>query len=149
MQAQNTNPFTSEEMMALASTSAAELARLLKEHPNADRAHVKLDGHDLVLPANALRLLKDILQQMAAGNGVSVIPQHAELTTQEAANMLNVSRPYLVKLLESGEIPFSKAGTHRRILFSDLMEYQKKTKQQTKESLDALAASAQELDMGY
>lgn len=86
---------------------------------------------------------------MAAGNGVSVIPQHAELTTQEEANMLNVSRPYLVKLLESGEIPFSKAGTHRRILLSDLMDYQKKTKQQTKESLDALAASAQELDMGY
>lgn len=56
MQAQNTNPFTSEEMMALASTSAAELARLLKEHPDEDRAHVKLDGHDLVLPANALRL---------------------------------------------------------------------------------------------
>lgn len=149
MQVRNTNTFASDEMMALASASAAELARLLKEHPNEDRAHLKLDGHDLVLPANALRLLKDILQQMAAGNGVSVIPKHAELTTQEAANMLNVSRPYIVKLLERGEIPFSKAGTHRRILFSDLMDYQKKTKQQTKESLDALAASAQELDMGY
>ena len=149
MQTQDTNRLTSEEMMALASTSAAELARLLKEHPHEDRAHVKLDGYDLVLPANALRLLKDILQQMAAGNGVAVIPQHAELTTQEAANLLNVSRPYLVKLLESGEIPFSKTGTHRRILFSDLMEYQKKTRQQTKESLDALVASAQDLDMGY
>jgi excisionase family DNA binding protein len=149
MQAQQSNPFATEEMMDLARTSAAELARLLKEHPEENRAHVKLDGHDLVLPASSLRLLKDILQQMAAGNGVSIMPQHAELTTQEAANILNVSRPYIVKLLESGVIPFTKAGTHRRIRFADLMAYQQETQKKTQENLDALAASAQELDMGY
>ena len=133
----------------MAGTSAAELAMLLKARPAEDRAHLKLDGHDLILPASALRLLKDILQQMAVGNGVSVIAQQAELTSQEAANILNVSRPFLVKILESGKIPFTKAGTHRRIKFSDLIEYQDRSKQQSEDALAELAKTAQELDMGY
>ncbi|GLS26176.1 helix-turn-helix domain-containing protein [Marinibactrum halimedae] len=149
MQANDATYIASEEMRGLSSTSATALAKLLKEHPEQDRAHVKLGNQDLVLPAQALRLLKDILQQMALGNGVTVMPQHAELTTQEAANLLNVSRPYLVKLLEEGEIPFYKAGTHRRIKIGDVLEYKNKIMKAREESLDELAKLSQELDLGY
>lgn len=66
--------------------------------PKAERAHVRLDGHELILPRQALALVRDLLAEMAQGNAVTIVPTHAELTTQEAANILNVSRPYLVKL---------------------------------------------------
>ena len=137
------------ESSSLARTSAEELSRLLGNIPDAERARVSLDGNDLILPRQALALLRDILVEMAQGNAVTIVPTHAELTTQEAANLLNVSRPHLVKLLESGEISFTKAGTHRRVRYQELMSY-KETR--IKESMDALAelsAQAQELDMGY
>ncbi len=110
---------------------------------------MQLDGRDLVLPRYAVVLLRDLLAEMAQGNAVTVVPTHAELTTQEAANILNVSRPYLVKLLEGGQIGFSKTGSHRRIRYRDLMEYKQARKQQSEEQLDELTRQAQEYDMGY
>jgi len=110
------------EAINLARASAGELSRLLGENPDVDRAQVRLDGHDLILPRQALSLLRDLLTEMAQGNAVTVVPTHAELTTQEAANILNVSRPYLVKLLENDVIPYTKTGTHRRIRYQILME---------------------------
>ncbi|NVZ84167.1 helix-turn-helix domain-containing protein [Pseudomonas yamanorum] len=105
--------------------------------------------HSLVLPTSALRLLVDILGELAIGNAVKVVPVHAELTSQEAADLLNVSRPHLVKMLEEGAIPFTKTGRHRRIRFSDLMAFKQRREDESQEAMDALAQQAQELGMGY
>lgn len=137
------------ESSNLARASAEELSRLLGQIPEAERARVQLDGNDLILPRQALALLRDLLVEMAQGNAVTIVPTHAEMTTQEAANILNVSRPHLVKLLEDGEIPFSKTGTHRRIRYQDLMAYREKRDQESNAALDELVSLAQEHDMGY
>ncbi|MCY3779302.1 MAG: helix-turn-helix domain-containing protein [Chloroflexi bacterium] len=101
----------------------------------------------LVLPAGAVALLRDILEAMAAGHSITMIPHHAELTTVEAADILNVSRPYLIKLLESGEIRFRKVGTHRRILMEDLMAYKEKSERQSRAAMDELVALSEELGL--
>jgi len=137
------------EAAQLARVSAAELSQLLSEQPDTDRASVKMNGHDLILPRQAISLLRDVLADMAQGNAVTIVPMHAEMTTQQAANILNVSRPYLVKLLERGELSYTKVGTHRRIRFEDLMVYKQKMKQQSTQAMDELVEEAQEHGMGY
>ena len=103
----------------------------------------------LELPAGAVALLMDILEAMAAGRGVSIIPENAELTTVQAAEVLNVSRPYLIKLLAEKAIPHRKVGKHRRILIEDVMTYKKRIDRAREAILDQLAAEAQEDDLGY
>lgn len=106
-------------------------------------------AHQVELPTSALRLLIDILAELADGNAVKVVPIHAELTTQEAADLINVSRPHLVKLLEAGELPFHKTGKHRRVRFADLMQFKANRDRASKQAMEELAKQAQELDMGY
>ncbi|MBD8092351.1 helix-turn-helix domain-containing protein [Pseudomonas fluorescens] len=129
-----------------------ELASLLSTKFETQRIDIfdKEDKpHTLVLPTSALRLLVDILGELAIGNAVKVVPVHAELTSQEAADLLNVSRPHLVKMLEEGAIPFTKTGRHRRIRFSDLMAFKQRRDEESQEAMEALAQQAQALGMGY
>lgn len=103
----------------------------------------------VTLPVSAFKLLVNILTQMAEGNAVTLIPIHVELTTQEAADLLNVSRPYLIRLLEDKKIPFRKVGTRRKVLFQDLIAYKHKIDEARRKVLDELTQEAQDLGLGY
>lgn len=128
---------------------ATESSRILSRR--ADRnLHIHLDdGQTLPLPRAIQELISHLLVEMSQGNAVTLIPIHAEMTTQEAADYLNVSRPYLVKMLERDEIPHHKVGTHRRIRFTELKAFKHKQIEARSKALDELASQAQELDMGY
>jgi excisionase family DNA binding protein len=101
------------------------------------------------LPAGAVRLLLEILEAMAAGRGVTLVPHNAELTTVQAAEILNVSRPFLIELLESNVIPYRKVGSHRRVRMDDVMAYKGRIDADREKALDALVVQAQENGMGY
>jgi excisionase family DNA binding protein len=101
------------------------------------------------LPAAAVRLLTDLLGHLGDGRTVSVTPDNAELTTRQAADLLNVSRPHLVKLIGEGALPHHMVGTHHRLLLQDVMAYKAKRHQETGKAMDELAAEAQELGMDY
>lgn len=101
------------------------------------------------LPEKAVQLLKELLFFISEGKSISIIPTDCELSTQDAADILQVSRPHVVKLLEEGKIPYHKAGSHRRILQRDLANYELSLKKTRKASLDYLAKQAQEEDLGY
>jgi excisionase family DNA binding protein len=103
----------------------------------------------LRLPPKVLRLFADVLGSLAQGKAIAVMPKELDVTTQEAAMFLNVSRPYLVRLLEEGKIPFHKVGTHRRIRFEDVVQYKEDRQKISKDALQKLADQAQELGMGY
>lgn len=143
----------SEADSLAARDSSRRLASYLANKPKL-RVQVVPEGgqaeeEPLPLPAPVLDLLFFILTEMAEGNAVTLLPIHAELTTQRAADLLNVSRPFVVELLEKGEIPHRKVGTHRRILLRDLMEFKQRSDAKRNKALDELATEAQEEDMGY
>ena len=112
---------------------------------------VREAGQDqpLELPAGAVALLMDILEAMAAGRGLTLIPENAELTSVQAADVLNVSRPFLIKLLEDNVLPHRKVGKHRRVRVEDVMAYKAKIDREREAVLDQLAKDGQEQDMGY
>lgn len=131
----------------LAAEASRQLSRLKQEGAE---LRVQIDGGEtLRLPRSVSNLLYLLLAEMAQGNAVTLIPVHAELTTQEAADYLNVSRPYLIRLLEEGKVKFSKVGTHRRVKFSDLEAYRKGSEEERQRVMNELAAQAQDLGMGY
>jgi excisionase family DNA binding protein len=143
-----------EEEMSLASESGRQLARCLTHSaPDGFSQQITIldDGRPcetVVVPKEALRLFVDLLNQMAQGNIVTLFPIHAELTTQEAADLINVSRLFLVKQLEAGKISFTRTGKHRRIKFQDLMDYKKRIDGLREQALDELADLDQALNLG-
>lgn len=134
----------------LALRAARRIGEYLTTHPGADPVNIQgeLAGDDaLVVPREAAVLLAKVLGFLANGEGVNVIPDTAELTTQQAAEFLNVSRPYVIKLLESGEIPFRLVGTHRRIEFRELREYKSRDDLKRRRAADELTQLTQELGL--
>jgi excisionase family DNA binding protein len=130
---------------------AKETSRMLASHIR-DSNPIELKIPDLPsaegtlrLPVSAVRLLVRILEEMARGNAVTLIPVHAELTTQEAAEMLNISRPSLIQLLDEGKIDYRRVGTHRRVRFEGLMKYKRGAEAARKAALEELAAYDEEI----
>ena len=125
------------------------VAALAKLDPRAAGITIEDSSHRMhaVLPVAAVRLLHDLLQEMAQGHAVALVTMHAELTSQQAANALNVSRPFLVKLLETGQLPHRKVGTHRRVRYADLLRYKRTIDAKRLAVLKALTADSEDLGL--
>ncbi len=141
----------SEVDIELAKESSRALSMILATKEEVQKVTIQSDGEKTMveLPMSAFRLFIDILANLSQGNAVQVVPVHAEITTQEAADLLMVSRPYFIKLLDENRIPYRKVGTHRRIRYSDLLDFKNNEEQLRESALDELAAQAQKLGMGY
>jgi excisionase family DNA binding protein len=131
--------------------ASGELLSAHLGHPEGLRLEVKTGAtsEELVLPASVVELLVQALDEMGRGNAVTLTPVHAELTTQQAADLLNVSRPHLVKLLDEGSIPCRKVGAHRRVALAEVLAYKQEFLARRHNALDELQALSQDLDMGY
>lgn len=135
---------------AIARVSGQALSRFVRRNrPLTVRVIDAQQEQPIELPAGAVTMLMDILESMAAGLGITLIPENAELTTVEAAEVLNVSRPYVIKLLEDGRIPYRKVGKHRRMRMEDVMAFKTDIDREREAVLDQLAAEAQATGMGY
>jgi excisionase family DNA binding protein len=142
----------SPEEAALAKISSQKLSGFIET--NADTQSLSITGNDGVthsvkMPVSALRFLVDVLTELGDGNTVKLVPIHAELTTQEGADLLNISRPTFVKLLDDGLIPFTYAGNRRKVKYVDVQEYKEKLETSRLSTLDKLSALDQELRLGY
>ena len=136
----------SDRDAALASRAGRKLEALIE---GTDPVPVRFgSGAETIdIPTPAVRLLKEILDQMAHGNGVALTPLHAELTTRQAADLLQVSRTHVVQLLDDGRIPCRKVGVHRRVPAEDLLACRRATEARRRETIDALTARDQELGL--
>ena len=144
-----TSPLSSDEL-GLAQRSSSIFARHTDKRGRLTfQIREGKEKESVVIPAAATRLFKDILTQMSEGNTVTILPLQVELTTQQAADLLNVSRPYLIGLLDGGKIPFRKVGTHRRIFAKDVLDYKRAIDADRNRALSELARQAQDLKMGY
>lgn len=117
--------------------SIEQLNRLFNEGTSQPRL-IGSNGEEILLPESIYQALRQVVSAMASGQSVSLVPEDCEMTTQEAADLLNVSRPYLIKLLEEGEIPFITVGKHRRIYSQDLMEYKQGRDSQRRKNIREL-----------
>ena len=138
---------------AATAQSALELIRDLVQGPGGTHVRLRLSEDtpdiEVTIPVEAIRLLVRILKHMADGHAVKVLPVEAELTTQQTAEILNVSRPHVIKLIDRGDIACRKVGTHRRVLLVDLLRYKEQADARSKELLDDLTQEAQDMGLGY
>jgi excisionase family DNA binding protein len=105
------------------------------------------NGEHLVLPPEVFEVLRGVIEAMASGQAVTIAPVHQRLTTQEAADLLGISRPTLVKLLEAGEIPFEQPGRHRRVRLADVLSYRERASAERRAALDHMVEIADEADL--
>lgn len=131
----------SRELSAILATKAETQTLLLTDS--------SATQHQIEIPSSTLRILVDVLTEFGKGNTVKLIPVHAELTTQEAADILNVSRPTLIKILDDKLIPFSRTGNRRKVKFADVQAYKANLDRKRQATLDELSALDQELGLGY
>jgi excisionase family DNA binding protein len=133
----------------VANRAARRIRDYLQSNPDQQTINIdaELGGVDeaLVVPRAAVVMFAQVLGMLAEGQGVHIMPDRAMLTTQQSADMLNVSRPYLIGLLENGHIPFTKVGSHRRVAFGDLLDYKRKDDQTRRTAGSDLTALSDEL----
>lgn len=143
-----------EQGVEQAADAVEQLTKFLRAHPT-PATHVQLVPEDpdeatrIVVPSVAFGFFVDVLAELANGNAVTVAPVHAELTTQQAADILNVSRPYLVKLLDERAIPYRRVGNRRKVLLDDLLDYKRRDEAMRREIADELTQEAQEIGLTY
>jgi excisionase family DNA binding protein len=141
------------EVTEEAKAALRALSSFPRRRTSSRTVQVRSDGEgrpiSATVPREAFDLFVEILGQMANGNAVTIVPVHAELTTQQAADLLHVSRPFLVALLDEGKIPSRKVGSHRRVKAADLAAYQQRDEAKRKKVLDELTAEAEKHGLGY
>lgn len=107
------------------------------------------DGERIDIPESAFEALRIVIDAMADGRSITLVPHDKELTTQEAGDILHVSRPHLIKLLDRGDLPFHRVGTHRRIRVDDVLAYRDRRDAERSAALDELTKLSEELPGGY
>lgn len=150
MSATNRRPpqIPSDEEVIQAREAGRQLARLLPKGQHPLRLVTEDNRHEMIsIPPGAVRLFLDVLTQLGQGRAVTILPEKAELTTQEVADYLNVSRPYVVKLIESGKLPARLVGTRRRVAFDDLNKFDQEDRKGRRAALDELARIDRELKL--
>ncbi|GAB3741992.1 helix-turn-helix domain-containing protein [Nocardiopsis nanhaiensis] len=138
---------TLRERTVLPPDDRSELARLARDLTDDRRPRARLigpDGSKIDVPEELYGVLRDVVAALSQGLAISIAPHNTMLTTQEAADLLSISRPTLVRLLSEGEIPFSMRGRHRRVLLRDVLDYQERTRQEREQVLDQMAVDAEE-----
>ena len=137
-----------------AKDSSRVLAQALASYSDDDRVRMTIQSNsgisdELVLPGDIMNLLLTVLTQVSQGNAISLVPMHQEISTQQAADLLSVSRPHLVKLLEQNSIPFRKVGSHRRVKLTDVMTYRNTIDKERHKTLDELSGLSQDIGMDF
>jgi excisionase family DNA binding protein len=141
---------TLRERTVLPPDDRSELTRLARDLTDDRRPRARLIGPDcskIDVPEELYGVLRDVVAALSQGLAISIAPHNTMLTTQEAADLLSISRPTLVRLLSEGEIPFSMRGRHRRVLLRDVLDYQERTRQEREQVLDQMAVDAEETDL--
>ncbi|WP_304453297.1 helix-turn-helix domain-containing protein [Nocardiopsis sp. YSL2] len=141
---------TLRERTVLPPDDRSELNRLARGLNDDEGPRARLvgpDGSEIAVPEELYGVLRDVVAALSQGLAISIAPHNTMLTTQEAADLLSISRPTLVRLLSEGEIPFSMRGRHRRVLLRDVLEYQERTRREREQVLDQMAVEAEEADL--
>jgi excisionase family DNA binding protein len=138
---------TDQDLAKRSLKSFRKLSKLYKNNAQSIEFAVKDSGTAFQLPVSALDSIETILKNLSEGKHSEILSENQYLTTQQAADYMDVSRPFVVRLLEDGKLPYKKVGRHRRVLFSELKNYEAKQQQITLENLKKLTEESQLLNL--